>query len=397
MTTTHRRVGTKQLLAAVVGLGALAVGFGGAPATAAPAAATGAVAPTAATADDDEPYKVLIVGKTLGFRHSHIDETTNAVIAMGEESGFTVDVWDPPNSSGGWWGPGSPGQPGLSLETTPFSSTENLKQYATIIFDSPVDNTNSLDPSLPRLLDNRELNAFKGYIQSGGGYVGLHAATDTMHTVPWYSKLSGGGARFVNHPAQQTATMRVEDPTHPSTMHLPMAWERFDEWYNFSTNPRGSVRVLLTLDESTYSGGTMGEDHPISWCQNFMGGRSWYEGAGHVEASYEDPAFLEHLKGGIEWTAGKVSGGGDCVTFSEVRKIVASAGDGSTTSESAKAQLRKTLANAEKAADAGDRKAAIQALRTARAQATGIPGARVLVSKVADLIEWQTGLRDADV
>ena len=76
--------------------------------------------------------------------------------------------------------------------------------------------------------------------------------------------------------------MRVESPTHPSTEMLPKEWIRFDEWYNFTTNPREDVHVLLTLDEATYNpgSGAMGADHPIAWCHNFEGGRSWYEGAG---------------------------------------------------------------------------------------------------------------------
>ena len=405
MTTTHRRVGPGRLLAAVTGLGALAMGLAAAPATAAVptavstiAAAAVAAPPAAKAPTATGTYKVLVVGKTLGFRHSHIDETTNAVIDMGRTSGFTVDVWDPPNSSGGWWGPGSPGQPALSLASTPFTSAANLSQYASIVFASPVDNTNSLSPTQPRLLNDSELAAFQGYIRGGGGYVGLHAATDTMHTVPWYSKLTGGGARFANHPAQQTATMRVEDPTHPSTEHLPTAWVRFDEWYNFTSNPRDDVRVLLTLDESTYTRRRrMGADHPISWCHNVEGGRSWYEGAGHVEASYTDPVFLEHLKGGIEWASGRVSGGGDCVTFKEVTGLIGAATDGSVRTQKLSAQIDERLAAAEAAADAGDRRAALKALATAQGKANGLGDGHEVSSKIADLVEWQRGLLAAGV
>ncbi|GAA2740672.1 hypothetical protein GCM10009868_03700 [Terrabacter aerolatus] len=388
MTATRRRVGPGRLLGTLTGLAALVLGSGAASAGAADTTRGGAT-PTG------DQYQVLVVGKTLGFRHSHIDETTHAIIDLGRQGGFTVDVWDPPNSSGGWWGPGSPGQPDLTMTSTPFTSSENLSKYATIVFASPVDNTNGLNPSTPRLLDDSELAAFQGYIRGGGGYVGLHAATDTMHTVPWYSKLSGGGARFVNHPAQQTATMRVEDPTHPSTEHLPRTWVRLNEWYNFTSNPRGSVRVLLTLDESTYSGGRMGADHPISWCQNVEGGRSWYEGAGHVDSSYSDPDFLEHLKGGIEWTAGRVSGGGDCVTFSEVSGLLAASDNGSIRTRTLAAQIEERLASAEAAADAGDRNAALRALQTARGKANGLVDGHQVSSKIGDLIEWQSGLRSA--
>ena len=332
----------------------------------------------AAPAHADDDYHVLVVGKTLGFRHSHIDDTTRAVIQLGEEHGFDVEVWDP-------------AQPSLTLASTPFTTATDLSKYATIIFASPVDGTNNLDPARPRLLDDTELAAFQGYIRGGGGYVGLHAATDSMHTVPWYSQLTGGGARFRNHPAQQTATMRVESPTHPSTTMLPAEWVRFDEWYNYTTNPREDVHVLITLDESTYTGGSMGADHPLAWCQNFEGGRSWYEGAGHTDATWSDPLFLSHVLGGIEWTAGLATGGGDCVTFGEVDKLLAEFADGSLKDAKLAGDVAEALDAAELAADAGDHATAIQVLTQAEGKAHGIQD-DVLLAKIGDLIEWQQGL-----
>ena len=351
-------------------------------------------------AADEEDYKILVVGKTLGFRHSHIDDTTRALIELGEDNGFTVDVWDPPNDSAGWWGNGSPGQPDLTMDSTPFTSAEDLSQYATLVFVSPVDNTNSLDPATPRLLDDTELAALQGYIHDGGGFVGLHAATDTMHTVPWYSELTGGGARFVSHPQQQTATMRVESPTHPSTAHLPAVWERFDEWYNYSVNPRAEVHVLVTLDESTYSpgNGAMGEDHPLSWCQNFEGGRSWYEGAGHTDESWTDPVFREHVLKGVEWTAGVVEGGGNCVTFPEVDGVVAGLDTSAVGDRVIAGAISSLLGSARSAAEAGDPATAVQVLGGARSlvdHLTAAAGDReLLASKIDDLVVWQTGLVD---
>jgi type 1 glutamine amidotransferase len=63
------------------------------------------------------------------------------------------------------------------------------------------------------------------------------------------------------------------------------------------------VNVLLTLDESTFEGGTMGSDHPIAWHHTFEGGRVWYTALGHTKASYEDPLFRQHLLGGLQWAA----------------------------------------------------------------------------------------------
>jgi hypothetical protein len=65
--------------------------------------------------------------------------------------------------------------------------------------------------------------------------------------------------------------------------------------------------VLLTMDESTYNesdGNSVDNDHPISWCQRYEGGRSWYTGMAHTEASFVDPAFLQHLLAGIEVSSG---------------------------------------------------------------------------------------------
>lgn len=364
---------------------------------AATAAAATTLAAAPASADDEDDYRVLVVGETLGFRHSHIDETTHAIIDLGAEHGFTVDVWDPPNNSAGWWGPGSPGQPELTMDSTPFTSSEDLAQYATIVFVSPVDNTNSLNPAVPRLLDDAEMAAFQGYIRAGGGFVGLHAATDTLHTDDWYTQLLGGGARFANHPQQQTATMQVENPAHPSMEGVPLEWTRWDEWYNYTLNPRGNVHVLMTLDESTYSGGSMGEDHPIAWCQNFDGGRSWYQGAGHVEAAWADATFLTHVLGGIEWTAGLTSGGGDCVTWGEVDAIVEELPVQGKGEQTVLARVADRLDAAEAAVEAGNRDKALGQLRAAQSLAATLSAddADLLVSKVADLREWQQGVLDA--
>ncbi len=53
--------------------------------------------------------------------------------------------------------------------------------------------------------------------------------------------LALGAALLVGAPAQ----------AHAATSHLPQAWTRTDEWYNFQTNPRADVHVLASLDDAT--------------------------------------------------------------------------------------------------------------------------------------------------
>ena len=140
------------------------------------------------------------------------------------------------------------------------------------------------------------------FIQNGGGFVGIHSATDTEYDWAWYGQLVG--SYFDGHPAIQEAEVDVVDNAHLSTSGLPNPWLRTDEWYNFDPDPTGSVTVLLTVDESTYSGGTMGNPHPIAWFHEFDNGRSWYTAMGHTEASYSEPLFRQHLLGGIRYAAG---------------------------------------------------------------------------------------------
>lgn len=96
---------------------------------------------------------------------------------------------------------------------------------------------------------------------------------------------------------------------HLSTNMLPVTWVRTDEWHNFASNPRGSVHVLLMVDERTYQRGVMGDDLPIAWYHSFDGGRAWYTAMGHTSESYQEPLFLAHLWGGILYAAGVGSAG----------------------------------------------------------------------------------------
>ncbi len=173
-------------------------------------------------------------------------------------------------------------------------TTANLAQFQAVIWLSTTGD----------VLNATQQTAFQSYIASGGGYVGVHAAADTEYDWAWYGGLVG--AYFASHPAIQNAQLRVEDATNPSVSHLPATWTRSDEWYNYRTNPRANVRVLMNLNESSYTGGTMG-DHPITWCQAYGGGRAWYTGLGHTEASYTDSNFTRMLLGGIQIAAGSVT------------------------------------------------------------------------------------------
>jgi PKD repeat protein len=237
--------------------------------------------------DPEASFRTLVFSRTAGFRHSSIDEGHAALDTLADENGFQVDHTEDP-----------------SLFTP-----DILSHYDTVTFLMTTGD----------VLNEAQQGAFEAYIQGGGGYTGVHSASDTEYAWPWYGDLVG--AYFISHPAgTPTATVGVEDQEHPSTAGLPDTYEKVDEWYNFKSpdflevgedpyNPRDGegIHVLANVDESTYNppgGGLHPDDHPVIWCQRYDGGLSWYTAMGHTEASYGEPEFLQQVLGGLETTAG---------------------------------------------------------------------------------------------
>ncbi|MCX4820450.1 ThuA domain-containing protein [Streptomyces sp. NBC_01142] len=237
------------------------------------------------SAPDRTAKRVLVFSRTAGFRHDSIPAGVAALKELGKTSNVTVD----------------------STEAAAQFTTSNLARYDAVVFLSTTGDVLNAD----------QQQAFENYVATGGGYMGVHAAADTEYDWKFYGGLVG--AYFASHPQIQPATVRVEDHTHPSTGHLDDAWERTDEWYNYRTNPRTQARVLATLDETTYEGGTMKGDHPIAWCQTYEGGRAFYTGGGHTKESYAEPDFRRHLLGGLRYAAGQVKA--DCTPATGYRPL----------------------------------------------------------------------------
>jgi cytochrome c len=212
--------------------------------------------------------RVLVFGKTAGYHHSSIPNGIAAIQKLGSENNFLVD----------------------STTDATYFNDDSLKNYAAVVFMSTTED----------VLNQYQQVAFERYIQSGGGFVGVHAATDTEYDWGWYTRLVG--AAFVSHPAQQEAVLNIVD-TSIATGHLPKQWKRKDEWYNFKKISK-DIKVLITIDEKSYTGGINGDFHPMAWYHEYDGGRSFYTELGHTEESYVDPLYLKHLLGGIQYAIG---------------------------------------------------------------------------------------------
>jgi type 1 glutamine amidotransferase len=208
--------------------------------------------------------RLLVYTRTTGYRHASIPA---GIAALRGLDGYSVDATEDPDVF----------RPGP------------LRAYAAIVFLSTSGD----------VLDDAGREALTGYVTAGGSWLGIHGASTTEYGWPWFGELAG--ARFDQHPPVQPGVITVADKDHPATEQLGPTWTRRDEWYAFTDNPRPRVRVLLTVDEASYEGGTMGADHPIAWCHERLGGRSFYTALGHTDESFAEPAFLGHLRGALSW------------------------------------------------------------------------------------------------
>lgn len=223
----------------------------------------------------DEKRILIYTKNGEGYVHENIAASVAALEKICAEEGILTEVSD---------------RPGVFTR-------ENLDRYDAIVFCNS--NNEGFDTQAQR-------EAFQEFIRSGGGFAAIHSANATERQWPWYWALVGG--KFLRHPPYQEFDVLVTDPAHPSTSHLPERWTVRDEcYYSYQLNP--DIHVLLSVDLTTvedeekaeYPGETFGQLFPLCWCHRFEGGRQWYTALGHDPGFYEDPLFVEHLRGGLRW------------------------------------------------------------------------------------------------
>lgn len=158
----------------------------------------------------------------------------------------------------------------------------------------------------------KAVQAFERYIEEGrGGWIGFHHATllgefDGYPMWPWFSKFMGG-IRWKDYiPKFATGTVKVEAAEHPVMQGVPATFAVDDEeWYTWDKSPRGSVRVLASVDENSYTAQTavkMG-DHPVIWSNERVKARNVYIFMGHHPDLFENAAFTRIFHNSILWAS----------------------------------------------------------------------------------------------
>jgi type 1 glutamine amidotransferase len=214
-----------------------------------------------------------------GYVHDNIADSVAAIRKMGAENGFNVDVTDDPN----------------------FFTEAKLMQYKALVFS----NSNN-----EAFSSQRQRDAFKKYIESGGGFVGIHSASGSEREWPYFWEVLGG--KFLYHPKLQPFTVRVVDHDHPATKSMPASFQWEDECYHIEyLNP--DLHPLLVTDPAKLDDpqrkkhpfSLVGDAMPLSWYQQYDGGREFYCALGHKKEHYQNPILYNHILNGILWAMGE--------------------------------------------------------------------------------------------
>ena len=221
---------------------------------------------------------VLIVSKTNGYRHDSIAAAVPAIEALVKARGWSS----------------------FATENAAVFNARDLARFDVIVFANA-----SGDIYTP---DQRD--AFRAWIASGGGFVGLHSAGDGSHP-DWFVKLRGNG-RFTGHPGGgdqfQAADLTIADRSHPATRHLPARWRWTDEYYSWDAPPAADAHVVAWLDEGTLRLDPklrMGDGHALIWWRCEGRARIFYSALGHRAEAWRDATHLQMVNGAIGWAARK--------------------------------------------------------------------------------------------
>ena len=219
-------------------------------------------------------FRVLVVTHTEGFRHDSIPAAEAGIRDLGTENGlFATDFCRSAD------------------DVRAMLTGQGLTAYQVVVF---ANTTGSLP--IP------DLAAFLGWIAAGGGFVGIHSASDTYHDQPSYLGMLGG--EFLTHGAIVAADVRVDDGAHPSVSHLAPAFRITDEFYRFTITD-ASMRRLLSLPGDPGDGAGALAAMPLAWVKSSGSGRVFYTALGHRSELWQDARYRRHVLEGIRWASGR--------------------------------------------------------------------------------------------
>jgi type 1 glutamine amidotransferase len=247
--------------------------------------------------------KLLVFSKTNGFRHASIATGKIALEAMGKKTGaFSVVISD-------------------DLQNF---EADRLKTFDAVcflsttleVFSPKADELKTMTEEQKTAASEIEARLkanLMNFVKSGGGFVGIHAATDTFYGWPEYSRMINGC--FDGHPwtAKAAVSIKVEPGQEKHPLVAMFNGENVDfpeEIYQFKAPyDSKSVHMLLRLDTGKTDMNVKGikrtdNDFGVAWARPWEKGRVFYCSLGHNHEIYWHPKVLRHYLAGIQWAMG---------------------------------------------------------------------------------------------
>jgi type 1 glutamine amidotransferase len=309
------------------------------------------------------PFKILVLSKTLGFHHDSIPACQQMLRELGQcadaasctaagqgdtpiagakpNSTFTVDVAGAPAtgcpaiqskpanaSAAGYAAYNSMGCDGSTSDLSQFNATNlDVKQFASptapkgpyqmVFFCSPT-GTDFSDGGANGAAGEV---AIQNFITAGGGYGGVHAASDFENSEKWqwyYNTLMGSWFAFHNNDGTSGTVNTVPMfATHPIMRGIPNPWNTQDEWYlqNREMSSVPGFQILATLSGVPALPGEAANDiRPVIWAKQFpvannapFEGRMFYTIRGHNIARYGEAPFRQFVHQGVLWAANRLN------------------------------------------------------------------------------------------
>jgi uncharacterized protein len=229
------------------------------------------------SAAQDKKINVLVFSKTMGYRHNSISTGIKMMSDLAQERNWIL----------------------TTTENSDLFTPDFLKTFDVVVFLN----------STSDVLNDQQQKNFEAFMNTGKGFVGIHAAADCEYDWPWYGQLNG--AFFRTHPPAQPGTVIFENTDHPTMAPFKgmKTYRTLDEWYSFKENPRTKVHVLARLDETSLDAATLKDDkwkmgdHPLIWYQENGNIRSFYTVFGHTPEAFQDPKIFEHIGCAVDWVA----------------------------------------------------------------------------------------------
>lgn len=228
---------------------------------------------------------ILVFSKTTGFRHAESIDASKAVFArLARQNNWFV----------------------YQTEEGGVFNAEQLRHFKVVIFDN----------STGRVLNDQQQEVLSHYVEAGGSLVGIHGAGDNSHRWTWY-ETNLLGTRFSHHPLDpnlQKTNVHVETAVDTTlTRNLPSSWANEDEWYVFTSQPKG-VRIVAYIDgKKIISSGNflwisdknfgMGPYHPVAWYRSVGKGKTFYTSMGHSARVWQNANFVRLIENALQWTS----------------------------------------------------------------------------------------------